>query len=67
MPNDTSIVFGELMPEFGHFALIIAWCFSALLLVLPLAGAYTNNILLMRSARSLSHGMFFFVFQVSFV
>lgn len=66
MPNDTSIVFGELMPEFGHFALIIAWCFSALLLVLPLAGAYTNNILLMRSARSLSHGMFFFVF-LSFV
>lgn len=61
MPAESGLTLGSLMPEFGHFALIIAWCFSALLLVLPLVGAYRNNILLMRSSRSLSHGMFFFV------
>lgn len=61
METNTGMTIGSLMPEFGHFALILAWCFSALLFVLPLYGAYRGQVLMMRSARSLAAGMFFFV------
>ena len=52
----------ELMvPELGHFALMLALCFSAALFVLPMLGAHYGNQLLMHTGRSLSAGFFIFV------
>jgi cytochrome c-type biogenesis protein CcmF len=48
-------------PELGQFSLILAFCVSLLLFILPLVGAYYSNNLLMQSARSLSTGFFVFV------
>lgn len=50
-----------MVPEWGHFALILALSISIGLCVLPLLGAYTGNVLLMHSARSLASGMFVMV------
>ncbi|MGI1677986.1 MAG: heme lyase CcmF/NrfE family subunit [Cellvibrionaceae bacterium] len=50
-----------MIPELGHYALIIALCFSALITLLPMIGSYSNNVMLMQSARSLSAGLFLFV------
>jgi cytochrome c-type biogenesis protein CcmF len=49
------------VPEMGQLALIIGFCFSVALFVLPLWGSYSNNTLLMLSARSFSAGFFIFV------
>ncbi|MBU2887124.1 heme lyase CcmF/NrfE family subunit [Gilvimarinus agarilyticus] len=50
-----------MVPELGHFALIIALGLSAVLFVLPLWGAYTANTTLMYSGRSLATGQFIMV------
>ncbi|GAB1257369.1 heme lyase CcmF/NrfE family subunit [Aurantivibrio plasticivorans] len=55
-----------MVPELGHFALILALIFSLLIAVFPLYGTYTNNVMLMRSAHSLSIGLIVFV-SVSFI
>ncbi len=47
-----------MIPELGHFALIISLGFSVLLSIYPLWGAHTGNQAMMRSARPLSWGMF---------
>ena len=49
-----------MVPEFGHFTLILALLLSLLLAAVPLAGTFTGRILWMSSARSLSAGMFVF-------
>ncbi len=50
-----------MVPELGHFALIIAFCLSLILAVVPIWGAHTGNQLLMASARSMTVGLFIFV------
>ncbi|MEH6627207.1 MAG: heme lyase CcmF/NrfE family subunit [Motiliproteus sp.] len=50
-----------MIPELGHFALILAFCFFAILAVVPLVGTATNNEVLMNYSRPLSWGMFFFL------
>ncbi|WP_341938777.1 heme lyase CcmF/NrfE family subunit [Marinimicrobium sp. C2-29] len=50
-----------MVPEIGHFALILALAFSLALTILPLAGAQLDNLLLMHTSRSLATGFFFFV------
>ncbi len=50
-----------MIPELGHFALILAFCLSIILSVIPLWGAHTGNGVMMNSARSLSLGLFVFV------
>ncbi|WP_347331422.1 heme lyase CcmF/NrfE family subunit [Marinimicrobium locisalis] len=50
-----------MVPEVGHYALILALAFSVALTVLPLVGAQTGNQLLMHTSRSLATGFFVFV------
>jgi len=50
-----------MMPELGHFALVIALCLSIALFILPALGAHYGNQLLMHTSRSLSAGFFVFV------
>src|SRR5690554_4305338 len=50
-----------MVPEVGHFSLILALVFSFSLLCLPLLGAQVNNPMLMAAGRSLSAGFFVFV------
>src|SRR5690625_1389385 len=50
-----------MVPEIGHFSLILALVFSFALLCLPLLGAQINNAMLMAAGRSLSAGFFVFV------
>lgn len=50
-----------MVPEWGHFALILALCISLALAVLPLLGTYTGSRLLMHSSRSLATGLFVMV------
>lgn len=50
-----------LVPELGHFALVLALCICIVLFVLPMVGAYTGNQLLMHSSRSFAAGFFIFV------
>lgn len=57
MPLD----FVQLAPELGQFALILSFCLSAALFLLPLIGAHYGSHLLMRSGPSLATGFFFFV------
>ena len=51
-----------MIPEIGHYALILALCVSLALTVLPLLGAQRNNVLLMHTGRSLSVGFFALTF-----
>jgi cytochrome c-type biogenesis protein CcmF len=51
----------QLAPELGQFALILSFCVSAALFVLPLVGAHYGSNVLMQSGRSLTAGFFFFV------
>lgn len=55
-----------MVPELGHFALILALCLSIVLAILPLAGTYNGNVLWMKASRSLATGLFTFV-AVAFV
>jgi cytochrome c-type biogenesis protein CcmF len=50
-----------MVPEWGHFALILALCISLALSTLPLIGAITGNALLMHSSRPLATGLFVMV------
>lgn len=55
-----------MIPELGHFALILALCISLALTVLPLLGAQSGNQLLMHTGRSLAVA-FFALVALSFV
>ncbi len=50
-----------MIPELGQFSLILAFCLSILLGVMPLAGAATGNRLWMNMGRPLSAGLFVFL------
>lgn len=50
-----------MIPELGQFSLILAFCMSALLAVVPLVGTYTNNVLWMGFARPLATAVFAFL------
>jgi len=50
-----------MVPELGHFALVLALCISVALFVLPMLGAHYNNPLLMHTGRSFAAGFFIFV------
>ncbi|MEM1111793.1 MAG: heme lyase CcmF/NrfE family subunit [Pseudomonadota bacterium] len=54
-----------MIPEFGHFALIIALCLALLLSVLPAVGAWRGDVRAMALAPSLAIGLLVFV-TVSF-
>jgi len=47
-----------MIPEYGHFALILSLCVAVALAILPLWGAYVRNTVLMRSASLMSQCMF---------
>ncbi len=50
-----------MIPELGHFALIIGLCLAVILAVFPLIGATTANARWMNLAKPLALGQFFFV------
>lgn len=50
-----------MIPELGNFSLILAFCLSILLGVLPMVGAARDNLLWMRLARPLTAGIFVFL------
>jgi cytochrome c-type biogenesis protein CcmF len=49
-----------MIPELGHFALILTLCLVVALAFIPLAGAFTGNRLWMSLARPLATGQFVF-------
>ena len=50
-----------MIPELGQFSLILAFCLSILLGILPIVGAARNNFLWMSLARPLAAGVFVFL------
>ena len=50
-----------MIPELGHFALIIALCIALTQAILPLTGAARGNVLWMNVARPAAQGQFVFV------
>lgn len=50
-----------MIPELGHFSLILALCLAMTLGVLPILGAARNNPVLMGVARPLAYGQFVFI------
>ena len=50
-----------MIPELGHFALVLGLAFAILLSVVPLIGVARNDELLTRYAWPLTYGMFFFI------
>ncbi|TCS41422.1 heme lyase CcmF/NrfE family subunit [Reinekea marinisedimentorum] len=50
-----------MFPEFGQFSLILAWVFSLLLAVMPLAGVVLKKQALQQTATALSWAVFFFL------
>lgn len=50
-----------MIPELGHFSLIVALCLAIVLGVLPILGAARNNPVLMGVARPLAYGQFLFI------
>ncbi len=50
-----------MIPELGHFALIIALCIALTQAMLPLIGAARGNVVWMRLARPAAQGQFVFV------
>jgi cytochrome c-type biogenesis protein CcmF len=50
-----------MIPELGHFALILALTLALVMATLPLIGAQRGIVAWMRLARSLAHGQFVFV------
>jgi len=55
-----------MIPELGHFSLILSLCLCICLATLPLIGVYTKNTLLSASCRALASGSFVFLL-VSFL
>ena len=49
-----------MIPELGHFSLILAFLLSCLLAVVPLVGTFSRNDLWISTARPLSTGVFVF-------
>lgn len=49
-----------MIPEFGHFALILVFCLCIALSILPMVGSFTHNNILMRSGRTIAPGIFIF-------
>lgn len=49
-----------MIPEYGHFALIVALILASFLSVIPIAGSMTGRVLWMNTARPLSVGLFVF-------
>ncbi|MBL4585007.1 MAG: heme lyase CcmF/NrfE family subunit, partial [Pseudomonadales bacterium] len=54
-----------MIPELGHFALILSFCFSVALGVLPMLGVYRNNDLLLWLAKPLVTAQLLFI-SISF-
>ncbi len=50
-----------MIPELGHFSLIVALCLAIILGVLPILGAARNNSVFMGVARPLAYGQLLFV------
>lgn len=50
-----------MIPELGHFTLILALCLAVTLAVVPLIGSYTHNTAWMAASRSLAWGLFVFL------
>ena len=50
-----------MIPEFGHFSLLLAFGLSIALTLLPALGVYRGDRLLMRTGPSLSAGIFMFL------
>ena len=50
-----------MIPELGHFALIIAFCLALILTVVPLWGSWRGNSVAMTLAPNLAIGLFVFV------
>jgi cytochrome c-type biogenesis protein CcmF len=50
-----------MIPEFGHFSLIVGLAFALLLACVPLIGVVRKDPYLVRYAWPLSYGMFFFI------
>lgn len=50
-----------MIPEFGHFALIIGFCIALALAVIPMWGAWRRNVVAMDMASGLSLGLLVFV------
>jgi cytochrome c-type biogenesis protein CcmF len=50
-----------MIPELGHFTLILSLCLAVTLAVVPLAGSYTGNTTWMAASRSLAWGQFVFL------
>ena len=55
-----------MIPEIGEFSLILAFCFSILLAIIPMYGTAVKNQLWMHYGQSMARGQFFFVL-VSFI
>ena len=50
-----------MIPELGHFSLILALCLAVLLGTVPMVGAFRNDQRLMAMARPLAQGQFLFI------
>ena len=50
-----------MIPEVGHFSLILAFCLSIILATSPIIGAAKGNVAWMSLARPLSAGVFVFL------
>ena len=50
-----------MIPEYGHFALILALCLAILQSLLPALGVWRSNAALMATSRSLAAGQFVFI------
>jgi hypothetical protein len=50
-----------MIPEIGHFALILALSLAVIQGVIPLVGAHRNDAAMMAAGRTAANGQFFFV------
>jgi len=50
-----------MIPEIGHYSLILALCMAIILGVFPIIGAHKNNQAWMSMARPLAQGQFVFI------
>ncbi|MCK5889449.1 MAG: heme lyase CcmF/NrfE family subunit [Methylococcales bacterium] len=55
-----------MIPEIGEFSLILSFCFSILLAIIPMVGTLTKNELWMNYGQIMARGQFFFIF-ISFL
>ncbi len=50
-----------MLPEIGHFALILAFCFALAQAIIPFVGSYRNAIFSIQLAKPLAHGQLLFI------